>query len=249
MNTIKLHTELNSLLKENKNQKNPRNKKAKQLQIEHENTLIHFLNDSKWKPLILGDPMIQMDKDEVKALTTQLYAHSSSLLAFYHSNQLLMDIIKYGNSSFNWQIAVPTPVYLLPRQVPLLNEYDFLELNKFRRFEAKFEASLQQLDELSAEERAGQILFSAILHGALFSLWKQTALMHADRDKWVVESFASWVELKAIKNSSKKKREEDLCHEDYKTARWFPDPLTEMLIFRWCYVPRYSRHIVSTCLR
>lgn len=175
--TVSVPREFQKLLANSKKKPKRRNKKNRKLQIQHENELLQLLR-SKWSILISGASFIQMDKQEIKSLTKQMYADSSSLLAYFHKNQLLMKIIKYGNSSLNWEVAIPDPVYLMLNSKPLLNEYDFIELAAFRRLESKFEASLEMLDELSADERAGQLLFSAITYGALFAPWKQRGLRY-----------------------------------------------------------------------
>jgi len=228
-----LHPSFQHLLKENAKKKKRRNRQGQKIQIQHEKELMQFLAESKWRILISGTPLIQMDKVEIKSLTKQLYVDSSSLLSYFNKSQLLMKIIKYGNVSLNWNVAVPDPVYLLPNNIPLLNEYDFIELAAFRKLETRFERSIIKLNELSADERAGQILFASIAYGALFTSWKQTALIESTPAQWVVEKFASWVELKSLKLSSRNKDSDDLCADDYKLARWFPDPITELLILRW----------------
>jgi len=227
-----LHPDFHHLLTECKTQR--RNKQAQQIQIQHENELIQFLAKSKWQFLVSsGKPLFLMDKNEVKNITDQLYVDSSSLLTLYNKNQLLMDIIKFGNNSLGWSVSIPNPVYLLSRQLPLLNEYDFIELAAFRVLETKFYSSIEMLKSLSIEERIGQILFSAITNGALLVAWKQKALMKAKPTQWVVESFATWVELKGLKPAAQKKPAEELCDNDYNVTRWFPDPVSESLILRW----------------
>ena len=230
--TVSIPREFQKLLATSKKSPKRRNKQNRRLQIQHENELLQLLH-SKWSILMSGAPFIQMDNQEIKSLTKQMYADSSSLLAYFHKNRLLIKIIEYGNNSLNWNVALPSPVYLMPNSKPLLNEYDFIELYTFRSLESKFELSLEMLDELSFDERAGQLLFSAIAYGALFVPWKQRALMNSVADQWVFESFASWVELKELKNSSKRKLINELCDDDYQKARWFPDPLSELIIIRW----------------
>ncbi|MDX8396323.1 MAG: site-specific integrase [Mariprofundaceae bacterium] len=221
------------LLEENTQKKKQRNRQTKNIQIQHEKELIQFIADSQWSILISRTLLIQMDKVTIKALKKELYAESSSLLSYSNKSELLMKIIKFGNTSLNWKVSVPDPVYLLANNIPLLNEYDFIELAAFRKLETKFETSIMKLNELSVDERAGQILFSSIAYGALFTSWKQTALMESTHAQWVVEIFASWLELKSLKLSSQKKNFDDLCDDDYKLARWFPDPISELLILRF----------------
>jgi len=229
---ISLHTSFHHLLEKNEKKKQ-RNRQSQKVQIQHEQEVIKFLVDSKWNMLIVGIDCIQMDKTEVKELVKQMYAESSSLLSYFNKHQLLMKIIKFGNKSLNRTVALPDPIYLLPHNTPLLNEYDFIELAAFRMLETKFEESIVRLDKLSADERVGQILFSSIAYGALFNSWKQNALMESTRAQWIVEKFAIWVELKSLKPSLKNKSLDDFCDDDYKIARWFPDCRTELLILRW----------------
>ncbi len=237
MTNIILKPEFYHLMTESKQFKGRRNKKRKLLRMEHERELLEFLVNRGWSGLVQNTAVqvtIQLNKKEVQALTQEIYSDSSSLIEYYDKIDFLISVVKTANKILSWDIAIPNPVHLMPNQTPLLSEYEFIELNAFRSLEAGFEQSLYDIEGLSPTERLGQILFSAIANGALFDTWKQKALMHASRDQWTVETFASWVELKAIKDGSRSKPGEDLCNADYKIARWFPDPITELLLLRWC---------------
>ena len=148
--------------------KKRRNKKSWQEKIRNELTLIETLSKSKWKTLLSNALSLSISKGEMTQIEGMVYANSSSLRALYDQNQLLIGIVRYGNKHLGWEVALPRAVYLLAREEPLLAEHDFIELNFYRRLEARFGESLKYIEQLSAQERVGQILFSAIARGALF---------------------------------------------------------------------------------
>jgi len=210
-----------------------RNRNQQKRQVTDEKLLIQTLKNSQWKDLLTDIHGIDMDKDEMHKLSQHIFTKALDLLAYNNQIRLLQELVKFGNKTLFRKVALPASVHLLSRQTPLLTEIDFIELASFRRLEVCFDASLHNIDSLSNTERAGQILFSAIAKGAVFVDWKQKALMKSEPRQWIVESFASWLELKTLKNSSRNKPNDDLSEIDYRRARWFPDPLTELLVLRW----------------
>ena len=207
--------------------------KRYELQIENERKLIDWMVDSQYASLLQGSLSLSMKKSEADNMVTALLKTCTDLDSFYDKHRLLSSVIIYGNKKLACNIPIPPPLIELPRSIPILIEQDFLELKVFRDLKAAFDKSLISISELTNHERSGQILFSAIANGALLNSDKQMALMESNPDQWVVTEFATWVDLVWAKRSARKIPIKDRSEDDYKTNRWFPDPITEKLILRW----------------
>ncbi|RUT76891.1 site-specific integrase [Marinobacter sp. NP-6] len=135
--------------------------------------------------------------------------------------KLLQDKVR----NHNWILNIPGYALMEQGVKAIAHPESFARLRPYRALDEVFMESLMvptpapnQLDEKLRQYEAGQLLFSMISRGGLHhSHWLQAAV---DRLPQGVEGHEQsiWIDL----------------HSGVTLRRWFPDPISALLIRRWC---------------
>jgi len=171
--------------------------------------------------LISNEADLKFEQPEINELVQKIYQQAKSTRSVKNQITFLVTLIRYGNTYYNWDVAYPGLYYRYEDENSLHSEKDAIHLHAFRCLEKNFLESILHYKKFSKDERFGQIIFSAIGYGALLAPSMQKMFTNAQANQWVVEKHTVWVELKS-KNAM-----------DFNHSRWFPDPITELLILQW----------------
>ncbi len=161
---------------------------------------------------------------------------------FKHRISYLIRVLEQGSSELNWDVIIPDPPLVIPREKPRFSHESFMALTGVYTVEKAFLNHLQLEPPPTYTTRMGQLLLSAMLFGGLV------------RKKWLtpwVEAIPSaisynsllWLDMMLKPKHTKRER-----HTKNKTVkpdhtavketweirqRWLADPLTNALIIRW----------------
>lgn len=153
-----------------------------------------------------------------------------------------------GVEQKNWKMSVSAPMIYIHRDSSPFRPSQFHKLQSLNCLSQAFEVSLEDSSFFEANSaycrranfrtknssvtaqqlHAGQIIFSAIVNGALLNSAWLACLGDALSNRLVIDEELIWMDL--IEVSKKKKEEEE---EEPLSRRWFPDPLTSLLILCW----------------
>jgi integrase len=172
-----------------------------------------------------GQRGLSCDKDTIneiiKAMRARKGVSSTGCINFFER------IVSYGNRKLDWK--VPS----ISRETSPLHHKNSCTKDSFAdylRMEAilkDFYSDLEDPIPKKADERIGQILFSAICHGALLNRrWLKPFMLSLSEGINLSGSWL-WVEIKGESENSKE------LHAWHARNRWVADPLTHFLIMRW----------------
>ncbi len=193
----------------------------------------HFLGwlENNYPEIYEGARQLELGEDVHRQVLKGIFESSQGKSEVKYKEGIYRKILISGRERLQWTVDKVVLTVSLPRVIPLLTEKEFRDIPKLRRLTESVHARLHAFEALSREAKAGLILFSAIVHGGLFKAWKQEAMLVAPPESWVVERWGSWVELF---------RHHRTTHQT-SLVRWFPDPLTELLILNFWKKHGYCR--------
>jgi integrase len=144
-----------------------------------------------------------------------------------HTNELLLRIVEHGEKRLGWRLpeAIDT-VLRLPRELPLLTPQEVVGLTGLARLEEALAQSFLFPERLDARARAGQVLYSAIVHGGLLRTDLQRGLLSCRRDALSITPHGTWLALPIDIEAADAARER--LHE-----RWLVRPETELVLLRY----------------
>ncbi len=175
---------------------------------------------------VAGKRDISIAKDDYKNIFREL-SDKSDIKTHVIQRKFIITMIAVGRKMLDWRVELPPILFQLPREAPVVIEQDMRTLPYYRNLEKKHRDSLKELDVLSKKARAGQILVSAIINGAMFTPWMQRVLIETTQKQWVCVKQGLWASLEKPVATHQKN------HDKRKTYRWFSDPVTELLLYRW----------------
>lgn len=160
-------------------------------------------------------------------------------------HNLFIKGLAQGKKKKNWDVAVPSPMTELHRPKSPFTPDSFIALKALSALKKEFNLSIedplfyqQQSPYLSRVQKlkrlsntkyshllAGQIIFSSIVNGGLLSKHWIEKLGEGIKNDVIVDHDQLWIELKITESFED---DEQTIHR-----RWFPDPLTALLILRW----------------
>jgi len=152
-------------------------------------------------------------------------------------------VIAQGNEDKQWSLHLPPiPVYIRRERNPFTPE-NFDQLQRGRAWaQTVFESILKEMP-LSDEAKIGRILLSAITRGGILDINSADALLGSLHNPLSIMNDRSCIDLSLRWQG----------HDDVEGRRWFPDPLTELLILKseaaqvpqgekaWRYIQRFFR--------
>ncbi|MEW6427350.1 MAG: site-specific integrase [Thermodesulfobacteriota bacterium] len=197
--------------------------------------------------LVIGEPNITLTKDEVSSLFAQIHQNCNGYQLRRRHNFLRQGLI-HGANQLDWNIPIPDPMVVLPREPSPFTPNSFSPLSSLHRLHQRFLDTLHDPDFFLAPKNyikksaqagfakkqyqptaeqllLGKIIFSAVVNGAL---------LHR---KWVVSL------IRDLPNSLVARDNRlflDLHHVEKQgdmavtlTRRWFPDSTTSCLLLFW----------------
>lgn len=180
---------------------------------------------------------------EAQALVAALQKNSPGHI-FKHNASYLIRGLEKGALELGWDVAIPQPPLVIPRDKPRFTLESFIALPNVSAVTSAFLENLKQSPPDTYTTRVGQLLLSAILFGGLVQkrwfapwvealssvacgasqLWLNMVLtpIHLERER---RKTGKGGKAKPTHSNSREKWE---IHK-----RWFADPLTHSLILRW----------------
>jgi len=179
--------------------------------------------------------------DETQALMDSLQKNSPGHI-FKHRISYLIRVLEQGSSDLNWDVIIPDPPLVIPRDKPRFSHENFMALPDVYTVEEAFLKHLKHEPPPTYTSRVGQMLLSAMLFGGLI------------RKKWLtpwVEAIPSAISSNSLlwldmvlksEHAERERRAKNKAikpdHIAVKEAweirqRWLADPLTHALIIRW----------------
>jgi integrase len=169
---------------------------------------------------------------------------------FKHQVDFLIRGLEKGTLELGWNVAIPEPPLVIPRDKPRLTIDSFAALPEVYNVESAFLEDLKQPPPATRTSRIGQLLLSAILCGGLVRK-RWLAPWVAALPEAICEDSQLWLNMvyssSQLERELKKARQTGKIAKDKKTKpdhsglkeeyeihqRWFADPLTHGLILRW----------------
>ena len=188
-------------------------------------------------PVRRGAENASLSRDELFLL---LKPFASELSSSLHAKliRFLAKGLRAGKKACHWQqVAIPSTQFAVKREPPRFSPPKFHELQRLRQIETGFYATLAK-DNLSPEERLGQLLLSAIFYGGLLHKnWLQAWLQGVCSEKYRIGSGMIWLDMQRIWRHPRNECDGDKKRSAEPTLlmnrRWFADPVTGILLARW----------------
>ena len=187
--------------------------------------------------------------DEAQSLVDTLQKNTPGHIFKHKVSYLIQGLVK-GAQELEWDVAIPDPPLVIPRDKPRLTLESFTALPQVYTVQAAFRENLSQSPPETYTARVGQLLLSAILFGGLVykrwfpswvealkcancmesGLWLDMTLtsVHLERQRRATKKAESNEKSRATKPNHTNNREKWVIHK-----RWFADPLSHALILRW----------------
>ena len=198
--------------------------------------------------LVAGTPKLSLSKERVRFILDELYKGCEGYTLKRRHNFFCKGILA-GREKLRWDVPTPSPMIMLPRERSPFTPERFANIRLFNHVFHKFILSLEdptfyhqqsryteqaasalKLSEVSASDiNFGRLLFSALANGALLNIhWLNALLPAIARNDIVIEGDLIWVELHHSIPYGQRKAD---FHR-----RWFPDPITSLLLVKWLSV-------------
>lgn len=150
--------------------------------------------------------------------------------------QFLYQGLRAGSKSesLKWETPYPHVPKAIATEKNRIRPGALRRLHKFRKLEKAFLKDLKRPIPRSRSHRIGQIILSAILYGGLLHQKWINSLPAALEKGFYQYADWLWLDLENIKrkeDSPKQRFDKQSNPEAFR--RWFPDPLTQLLIYRW----------------
>lgn len=198
--------------------------------------------------LFAGLPGATLSKDDLGRLLAAIAKDADGLQLRQRHNFLVKGLSK-GRKTLNWDVDVPAYMSLARRDPSPFTPEQFQYLHALRKIEKRFLTALvdprfyhndnEYLTRVRiADDRApydlrqlhaGQLLFSAVLKGALIDRRWLAPLMVAIEAGPCIDGGHLWFELRRLTSQDDP--------DSFELKRWIPDPLTTGLLFGF-----YKRH-------
>lgn len=181
--------------------------------------------------------------DEARSLVGALQKNSPGHV-FKHRISYLVSGLEKGTLELGWNVAIPEPPLVIPREKPRFTHESFTALPDVYAIESAFLKNLKLQPPATYTTRVGQLLLSAILFGGLVRKWWLTP--------WVAalatvrcEGPVLWMDMVLTPDQVERERRasgktviKKADHSNLKESweirrRWFADPLTHALILCW----------------
>ncbi len=190
----------------------------------------------------INEPEFFLKKDQVENILKTLTSDCNGYTAKLRHNYFVK-FLKQHSINSNAHIFIPSPMFILTRERSPFTPDSFKQLNALKRINNSFLYTLEdpefrmrnnqyskrlnyrKKDSSLQKLLAAQILYSSIVNGGLLQKNLITEFGNALDSRLIIENNLLWLEI------SVNESQDDISQTSYR--RWFPDPLTAMLILRW----------------
>lgn len=199
--------------------------------------------ESHCPQLVRGEPGVCLGDREISAIRSALSRGEQEHAARTRHNFFVEGLVR-GVRELAWDIPVPAPLWINHQEEELLTATAFRDLADYRRVEQAFwtelgrpEATVGDARHYVAAKRvdAGRLIFSAISNGMLLNKKWLRALPHAIiRGVQVHQGYEHRpVSLDLRMADITDERSKIDFQSSVRIRRWFPDPVTALLLLRW----------------
>ena len=208
----------------------------------HQLSVLNIL-EIRQPDLVRGTAGIKLDQGQVDELFEAIYQNTDGYYLKKRHNFLASGLAR-GKEEGLWNLPVPAPMVTVRRDPSPVRPDKFHALQALNNLNQLFESSLADPEFFGTctkflkhikprtdaplatpqQLQAGQIIYSAIVNGGLLHHTWQARLGDAIRNHLYVDGNCLWLDL--IEPSTT----DDVPDL---TRRWFPDPLTGLLILKW----------------
>jgi hypothetical protein len=138
------------------------------------------------------------------------------------------------SENLKWETPYPHVPKVIATEKNRVRPGAIRRVHKFRKLEKAFLEDLKKTIPKNRSHRVAQIILSAILYGGLLhEKWINTLPAALEKD---IYQHNDWLWLN-LEKRQKKEETEKQCFKKQSNPdsfrRWFPDPLTQLLIYRW----------------
>lgn len=193
----------------------------------------------KYQPNLLERTQgISLSDEQVDFILAKIYAKFKGIASKHQHNFFVKGLLK-GVGELEWNIDVPSPLSIVSFDPAPFTPHKLAQHNALKVLNKLFLNSLESPHFQESDPRfklflAGQIIFSAAINGGvLHQEWLAAIGPAITSDNLMAEHYRSekndgliWLELSFLRKRKKAKQKE------YK-KRWFPDPITSLLIYKW----------------
>lgn len=190
--------------------------------------------------------------DQAQTLLDTLQKNSPGHI-FKHRISFLIRGLEHGSSDLGWDVVIPDPPVVIPREKPFFTHDRFTVLPDVYAIEKAFLRHLKESPPDTHLKRVGQLLLSAILYGGLVRkkwliAWVEAlpTAKHETPVLWldmILKTEHAEKERRSNGKTKKPKKDDETAktkadHSGVKEAwdikqRWLADPMTKALIIRW----------------
>jgi integrase len=204
----------------------------------------------KHPALYAGGVGATLAMEEAQSLVDVLQKNSPGHI-FKHRVSLLIRGLERGTLELGWNVAIPEPPLVIPREKPRFTHESFAALPEVYVVKSAFIENLKLSPPDTYTARVGQLLLSSSLFGGLVKKRWLSPWVEALRTSIVCDASQLWMNmvyssapLERELKSKRKSGEIPISRKitpDHSTIkepweihrRWFADPLTHALILRW----------------
>lgn len=201
------------------------------------------LLEARHPNLYFGQTRATLSMGEAQALVDALQKNTPGHI-FKHNVSYLIRGLEKGALELDWNVAIPHPPLVIPRDKPRFTLESFAALPNVSAVTSAFLEDLKQQPPETYTTRVGQMLLSALLFGGLVQQRWLTPWVEALPSVTCIAS-QLWLnmvltpihlerERRAVGKTGKTKPNHSNSREKWEIhKRWFADPLTHALILRW----------------
>lgn len=186
--------------------------------------------------LYRGEPHCRIDACILEGFIARLVPQGLAPQKKFKRLLFLSRGLRSGAKQLGWQSPYPQVPYVARREKNRIRPSAFRRLGRFRQLEALLLADLEKSPPRNRLCRVGQILLSAILYGGLLHQRWINRLPSALNDRIYQQGDWMWLDLESDSAPRKQQSPEQRYIRQSSPAafrRWFPDPLSQLLIYRW----------------
>jgi len=181
-----------------------------------------------------GEENISVDQERLESLVKKLKPRPVKARAWYKRMNFLIKGLRLGKDHLGWTVDLPPKPTVTQKGYNLARPSLIRRLKIFREIEAALLADLEEATPKNPAISLGQILLSAILYG------------HINHQRWAegfIRGFPKflyqhdhllWVDLWTTSVEDLDPKDRWLLQRNPQIyRRWFADPTSQMLIYRW----------------
>lgn len=167
-----------------------------------------------------------LTRDDAEKFCEKLRVNTPGHVYKQRRNLFVLGLEK-GAKELGWDVHIPAPIGTYKRETPYFTRNAMFSLARFREFESRFLESLKRPVPEMHHIAFGYIAFSATVYGGLINRDWLIAWMKDPFNGLVYDHPIVWVEMyRSLTGKQKDPSDQGMAIH----KRWFPDPLTLLLM-------------------